>query len=107
MSDEHDQGGELPSDPFKPYDSERIAKETGGQILGTIPRSGAARLDIGFYEHPHNMPSLNSVTIRLYGHDGELTGMINLGGQECLQVIRWLQAGAAMAAARYTEGEDG
>jgi len=105
MSDEHDQpGGDLPADPFKAYDAERIAKETGGEILGTIHRAGAARLDIGYLKHA--LKSLDQVTIRIYDYDGEPAGMFNLGGQDCLLMIRCLQEGAARVVARRESEDD-
>jgi hypothetical protein len=103
MSDEHDQAGELPNDPFVPYDAERIAKETGGEILGTIRRVGEARLDIGYLKHA--LKSLDQVTIRIYDYDGEPAGTFNLGGPDCLLMIRCLQEGAARVVARH-EGKD-
>ena len=72
-----DDQGELPNNPFRPYDTERIAKEMGGVILATIERGNHARLTIGAFEHPHKIRSLNVVTIRMY-LDGKQTGAIDL-----------------------------
>ena len=42
-----DNSGELPRDPFSSYDAERIAKETGGQITGSVVWEGKTRLTVG------------------------------------------------------------
>jgi hypothetical protein len=84
--------GPGPRDPVTAWDTEQATKAAGGQIIGTIHRGGSssqARITVGAYEHPHHMQSLNSVTIRVYDDDGP-AGVINLGPDETLNMIKWL-----------------
>lgn len=96
MTSDHDNGGaELPGDPFVSYDGECIAREEGGQVTGRIIRNSKDRLTIGAYRHPHNMQSLNLVTIRMY-RDGKQTETLNLGDLEVQEVFRALHEAVAV-----------
>jgi hypothetical protein len=79
--------GELPRDPFSSYDAERIAKETGGQITGSVVWEGKTRLTVGAIERGI-WPNL--VGIRIFGIDGKKTSEINLGYDDVDTVMRAL-----------------
>lgn len=87
-------GGELPADPFGSHDAEKVTKEVGGQILGSIERAnGAGLLTVGFLEGP--LRSLNQVSIRMF-RDGDAAAVINLGPEEAYDVANWLRTAAGM-----------
>jgi hypothetical protein len=79
--------GQLPRDPFSSYDSERIAKETGGQITGSVVWEGKTRLTIGAIERGI-WPNL--VGIRIFDWNGNPAGEINLGPDDADTVMRAL-----------------
>ena len=79
--DEHHDADEMPADPFGSHDAERITKEAGGETIAVLQRAGQDRLTVGAYTHPHNMPSLNTVTITMH-LDGKQTDRVDLSLSE-------------------------